>query len=117
MCDKKTSQQVNDESGLLHWWPKIVTQETVWSNQVSTVLANDIWGGNKGTLGKLHDYLGMDLEFSEIGVVKMSTIKYSQKVLDELTEEFRVASVPPPADHLLHIRGFKEADFLQEDWV
>ena len=35
---------------------------------------------------KVHDYLGMNLDYSKTGVAKASIIKHLQKVLDKFTE-------------------------------
>ena len=37
--------------------------------------------------GKVHDYLGMNLDFSEKGSIKVLMVKYVKKVLDEFPEE------------------------------
>ena len=45
--------------------------------------------------GKIHDYLGMYLDYSETGMVKISMIKYLKKFLDNFPEELRGISSTP----------------------
>ena len=52
-CDKQSSQHVNDESDVVYWWHKVVTQEPIWNNQVYTVLTNNIQGETKVTQWKV----------------------------------------------------------------
>ena len=64
-----------------------------------------IYGENLTVSGfKIHYYLGVDLEYSELGMVKMSMIKFLQKVLDGFPEELKGKSDTPEADHLLKVR-------------
>ena len=46
----------------------------------------DIYGGLKVYRGKLHDYLGMDLDYSEKGIGKVLIINYLNTVLREVPE-------------------------------
>ena len=61
-------------------------------------------------MGKVHDYLVMDLDYSEKGSIKVSMIKYVDKFLMEFPEEI-VISETSPSDHwMLQVReeeGFK----------
>ena len=65
--------------------------------------------------GKVHDYLGMDLDYSEDGVLKVSMIKYLDKVLEEFTEDIQSTSATPATDHLFQIREETEAKYLPEE--
>ena len=65
--------------------------------------------------GKIHDYLGINFDYSEIGVVKVLMVKYLEKVLDKFTEELIGTSSTPATDHLFQVRGEDEAEFLEED--
>ena len=55
-------------------------------------------------IGYIHDYLGMDLDYSETGVVNVSMIKCLQKVLDEFQENLIGTPATPTADHLFQVR-------------
>ena len=65
--------------------------------------------------GKVHNYLGMDLDYSEKGVVKVSMVKYLQKVLDEFPEELTLKSPTPAADYLFQTRDPETAVYLPEE--
>ena len=63
--------------------------------------------------GKIHDYLGINFDYSEIGVVKVLMVKHLEKVLDKFTEELIGTSSTPATDHLFQVRGEDEAEFLE----
>ena len=63
----------------------------------------------------IHDHLGMDLDYSDTGVVVVLIIKYLTKVLEQFPEELRGASTTPEANHLFQVIGEDEANFLEED--
>ena len=54
--------------------------------------------------GKVHEYLGMDLDYSRKGAVKVSMIKYLQKVEDEFTIEITRTAKSPACEHLFQVR-------------
>ena len=54
--------------------------------------------------GGFHDYLGMDLDFSEKGAVKVSMIKYVKKIIGAFPEEIKSTSNSPAADQIFQIR-------------
>jgi hypothetical protein len=62
--------------------------------------------------GDVHDYLGIDMDFSEAGKVKMSMIKHLQKVFDDFPEEIGRAASSPASDHLFQVRDPAETEKL-----
>ena len=50
--------------------------------------------------GKVHDYLGMDLDFNSAKVLKIGMIK---KIIDEFPEEIKSAAAKPAAEHLFDV--------------
>jgi hypothetical protein len=52
------------------------------------------------TRGKVHEYLGMTIDFSTPGKVKFSMIDYIQNMLNELPEDMDGESATPAANHL-----------------
>jgi hypothetical protein len=58
--------------------------------------------------GKKHDYLGMDLEYSNDGEVKITMINYLKGVLDDFPEAIVNTAATPAADHLFTIRPENE---------
>ncbi len=55
------------------------------------------------TRGKIHDYLGMTLDYSEKGKVKIKMIDYVEKLLADLPEEMDGEAPSPAADHLFTV--------------
>jgi hypothetical protein len=53
--------------------------------------------------GKVHDYLGMTLDFSTPGEVTVTMIDYIKAVLHDAPKEMRGRAVTPAATHLLQI--------------
>ena len=51
--------------------------------------------------GKRHDYVGMDLDYSEPGKVKISTIKYLHRILEGFPELIKRGVTTPAADTCL----------------
>jgi hypothetical protein len=73
--------------------------------------------GNKMTVmrGDVHDYLGMDLDYSEKGKVKVSMIKYVKKIIHGFREVIEKTSASPASDHLFQVRDEAEAKLLPEE--
>ena len=77
--------------------------------------------GNKLVVhrGDVHDYLGMDLDYSEKGVVKLSMIKQLEKVFTDFPEDIGRPASTPASDHLFQIRDpeetAKEGKFLDDE--
>ena len=59
--------------------------------------------------GKVHDYLGMDLDFSIKGKVKIGQIKYTRKMIDEFPKPITYSAATPATDYLYTIRNPTEA--------
>ena len=53
---------------------------------------------------KVHDYLGMDLHYSNPGVLKSSMVNYLQKLLEKWSEELIGTSPTSTEDHLIQVR-------------
>jgi len=54
--------------------------------------------------GKVHEYLGMDLDFSSSQVLKIWMIKYIKNIQEEFPEEIKLVAATPAADHLFCVR-------------
>ena len=67
---------------------------------------------NRGTV---HDYLGMDLDYSEPGTATVSMIKYLRKIKEEFPEEITGTASTPAADHLFKVRAEEDAKQLPEE--
>lgn len=55
------------------------------------------------TRGKVHDYLGMRIDYSEPGKVKITMIDYIEKMLDELPPDMDGEAVTPACNHLFEV--------------
>ena len=73
-----------------------------------------IYGGLARSRGKVHDYLGMNIDFSENGKLQVSMITYLINVVKEFPEELVAAALSPSPDHLFKVRPENEARYLPE---
>ena len=64
--------------------------------------------------GKVHDYLGMDLDFSSDKVAKVGMIKYIRDIENDFPEPLGTPAATPAADHLFKIRDPDEARLLED---
>eukprot|EP00957_Ditylum_brightwellii_P065005 4930891-Ditylum_brightwellii.AAC.1 len=53
--------------------------------------------------GKVHEYLGMDLDLSSPKTLKIGMIKYIKKIHEEFPEEIKSVAVTPAVEHLFEI--------------
>ena len=65
----------------------------------------------------MHEYLGIDLYYSEDGKVKISMINYVQKILGAFPEEIENSTTFPGDEYLFQRRDedYPKADFLPEE--
>ena len=72
--------------------PKVSHKDPFEVTKFSTHLSNVY--GKKLTVNRLkvHDYLGMYLDYPDPGVAKVSMLNYLQKVLDKFMDELRGTS-------------------------
>jgi len=64
--------------------------------------------------GRKHDYLGVDLEFTDEGTLEVSMFKYLRDVIKEFPEKITGRAATPAAGHLFDVRVEKEARLLEE---
>jgi len=64
--------------------------------------------------GDVHDYLGMDLDYSTPGVARISMIKYLDGILRGFSEELGSPAPSPAASHLFQVRDDGEAVLLDK---
>lgn len=66
--------------------------------------------------GKVHDYLGMDLDFAtEPGAMAISMIKYLHKVIEEFPEVLQSTKACPAGNQLFTIRPDDVRELLPEE--
>jgi hypothetical protein len=64
--------------------------------------------------GKKHDYLGMDLDYSVPGEVKITMVDYLKRVITEFPEVISGGATSPAADRLFTVRSEDESKPLEE---
>ena len=57
------------------------------------------------TRGKIHDYLGMTIDFSKKGSMKINMVEYVESILDEAPPEMTGEAVTPAGKHLFEINS------------
>jgi hypothetical protein len=65
--------------------------------------------------GPIHDYLGMDLNFSQPGIAQISMINYTKKVLEDFPKAITTSFATPAANHLFTVQDKKEAKILPKE--
>ena len=55
--------------------------------------------------GKVHDYLGMILDFSKAGHVMVNMSEYIRTIIADFPEEIVGIRMTPAADHLFRVHG------------
>ena len=66
--------------------------------------------------GKVHEYLGMDIDWDNVpGTMIVSMIKYLKTVIEELPEVLRVTKDSPTGDHLFTVREDGKRKLLPEE--
>ena len=60
--------------------------------------------------GIVHDYLGLDMNFSSEGVMRLSMIKHLEKIFADFPEDIDRPSFSPTSEHPFRIRDAKEAE-------
>ena len=65
--------------------------------------------------GQVHDFLGIYLDYSSPGKVRVSMIKYLSKLLEEFPELVKGGAATPHADHLFQVREEGEAKLFPEE--
>jgi hypothetical protein len=76
----------------------------------------DIYGPKLAMhMGKKHDYLGVDFEFTDDGKVEISMFDSIDAVIEDFPEDITSKSATPAADHLFKIRDESECKLLSEE--
>ena len=66
--------------------------------------------------GKVHKYLGMDIDWlTKPGVMIVSMVKYLQKIIEEFPEAIKSTSPSPAGDHLFDVREEANRKVLPEE--
>ena len=75
-----------------------------------------IYGSKMSVIrGKVHEYLGMDLDYTSKKCVKTSMIKYVDKVIKDFPEKVTTKSATPASNHLFDISEYDPGKLLPEE--
>ena len=75
----------------------------------------DIYVGLQASCVKVHEYLGMTLDYSEKGKLKLSMIPYLINLLKEFLEDLGALSATTTPDNVFKVRPEGDSRFLPED--
>ena len=65
--------------------------------------------------GKVHNYLGIDLDLSTVNTLKIGMIKYIKKIHEYFHEEIKSAAATPAAGHLFDVLEDNQDRLLPEE--
>ena len=65
--------------------------------------------------GKVHDYLGMDLDFITTNTTKIGMIKYINKIHEDFPEEIKSAAATSYAEHLFDVSEDNQERLLPDE--
>ena len=57
----------------------------------------------KVSRGKMHEYLGMTLDFTDKGKVKVDMVEYTKSIIDDFLEVISGGAATKAAKHMLEI--------------
>jgi hypothetical protein len=93
-----------DDLKVSHLDPKVVTAVLEF---LDARYGQGIVGGKRAPVtinrGKVHDYLGMTLDYTEASFVKSDMTGYVGKILNKIPEDMDGTATSPAADHLFQI--------------
>ena len=104
-----------DDLKVSHRNPAIVTKMADWLKATYERLFDDGSGEMQISRGKIHEYLGMTLDYSTPGQVSITMVKYIEEILQLYSEHDNNDSTAktPAAEHLFKVN--EEASSLTQD--
>ena len=100
------NMMVNGSQQTVTWHvddPKISHKDAAVNTQTIKELSKIYGPGITVSQGKVHDYLGMDLDYTGHKNVKISMIQYLKKILVEFPEEITKTAETPAGEHLFKV--------------
>ena len=67
------------------------------------------------TRGKVHEYLGMDMDWIQDGTMIVFMIKYLQKAIEKFLEVIRSTAATHASEHLVQVWDEKDRKLLPEE--
>jgi hypothetical protein len=99
---------INGKQCTILWHVDDIKVSHVKPNTITKVL--NLFDGKYGkeaplsvTRGKIHEYLGMTIDYSKKGKVKITMIPYIKSMLDELPPDLASKAATPAASHLFQL--------------
>ena len=65
--------------------------------------------------GDVHDYLGINLDFSKKGQMGVSMIQYLSDIINGFSEDIGKPAPCPAADHLFQVRDEKDTEYISKE--
>jgi hypothetical protein len=96
-----------DDLKLSHVDTKVVDDTITW---LRSIYGEDM----RVSRGKEHDYLGMDLDYSVPGEVKVTMVYFLKRVITKFPEEITGTASSPAAERLFTVRPNGESVLLEE---
>ena len=94
-----------DDLKVSHKSPKVVAQII---RKLQQRYGQELVDGKRANLtisrGKIHDYLGMKLDYSEPGTCKIDMQDYVNRIFDECDKDVQKSATTPASDHLFQLR-------------
>ena len=100
------NREINGSQQTVTWHVddlKVSHVDPVVNTQLIKSLAKIYGPGITVSRGKVHDYLGMDLDYSGTKNVKISMIKYLKKIFVAFPEKITTTAETPAAEHLFKV--------------
>ena len=89
-----------DDLKVSHEDSNVVTKFIKW--------LEDKYGKMRTSRGKKHDYLGMDMDFSTPGYVKIGMVNYIQSTIKDFPEKITKTANTPASSHLFNVNEHDE---------
>ncbi len=65
--------------------------------------------------GKVHDYLGIGIDYTKKKKLKVLVIKYIDIIFKDFSEDIGAPAVDPAAKHLIQVQEDGEAQYFSEE--
>eukprot|EP00957_Ditylum_brightwellii_P135464 10328266-Ditylum_brightwellii.AAC.1 len=78
-------------------------------------MAGKKYGKLRTTRRKIHKYLGMTLDFSKQGKVRVDMTNYVKEIIEDFPEAIKGSITTPAADHFFDVN--KEGKSLEENFA
>jgi hypothetical protein len=97
-----------DDIKMSHEEEKEITRMITW---IKSIYGDDM----RVSQGRVHDYLGMTLDFTKKGEVKVTMIDYLKGVINDFPEKITGTAMSPATTNLYDVRPDEERIVLNEE--